>query len=69
MAISNAKSSEVVKSNYELKSMKIDNTNVRAVVSVSARDLDATRVDAAVVPASKFGLEILCGASCAVGAM
>ncbi|ELY1864396.1 hypothetical protein SL013_003871 [Serratia marcescens] len=69
MKNSNAKVAEVVKGNYELKSVEITQNNTRAVISISARDLDASRMNAAPVSASKFGLEILCGASCAVGAM
>ncbi|MBH1931420.1 hypothetical protein [Serratia rubidaea] len=69
MKNSNAKVAEVVKGNYELKSVEIAQNNTRAVISISARDLDASRMNAAPVSASKFGLEILCGASCAVGAM
>ncbi|MGC0807638.1 hypothetical protein WKH24_00040 [Pantoea agglomerans] len=66
---SNAKVAEVVKGNYELKSVEIVQNNTRAMISMSARDLDASRINAAPVSASKFGLEVLCGASCAVGAM
>lgn len=69
MKNSNAKVAEVVKGNYELKSVEIAQNNTRAVISISAHDLDASRMNAAPVSASKFGLEILCGASCAVGAM
>lgn len=69
MKNSNAKVAEVVKGNYELKSVEIAQNNTRAVISISASDLDASRMNAAPVSASKFGLEILCGASCAVGAM
>lgn len=69
MKNSNAKVAEVVKGNYELKSVEMSQSNTRAVISISARDLDASRMNASPVSASKFGLEVLCGASCAVGAM
>ncbi|GBQ24696.1 hypothetical protein AA12717_1860 [Gluconacetobacter sacchari DSM 12717] len=69
MIISTKTISEMVKSNYGMKSVEIERSNARVVVSVSARDLDTARMNTAPIPASKFGLEVLCGASCAVGAM
>jgi hypothetical protein len=41
-------------------------TSVRTDVSV--RDLESMRVEQAFVPASKHGLETICGASCETGA-
>lgn len=35
---------------------------------LSVRDLEAMRVERAYVPASKHGLETICGASCETGA-
>lgn len=66
----NAKPAATLVSNYERK--WIDVTPRQAthrVVFDSAIDLDTARTTALPVPASKFALESLCGASGAIGAM
>jgi hypothetical protein len=60
-----------IESNFNLKNLNIAlvpsaRSADRAVMSI--RDLEALRVDQRSVPASKHGLETICGASCETGA-
>ncbi|RUL74956.1 hypothetical protein [Dyella choica] len=56
-------------SNYQLKTTEmIDRSAVKQWITASAPELDKARTSARPVPASKFSLEGLCGASGAIGA-
>ena len=70
MNTKNLKYAKAIISNYQLKAgeMPIHQTT-RNIIRISSQDLDAARTSAKPVSASKFGLETICGASCAVGAM
>jgi hypothetical protein len=56
--------------NFNLKNVEVDlipeSTAQRADLSVE--ELEAMRVSRPAVPASKNGLEVICGASCEIGA-
>lgn len=60
-----------IESNFNLKNLSVElvpsaRSAERAVMSV--RDLEALRTERRSVPASKHGLETICGASCETGA-
>jgi hypothetical protein len=57
-------------SNFELKKQVVDLLGAPVVgrASVTLDDLEAIRTRTAVVPASRSGLETICGASCETGA-
>lgn len=46
----------------------IDETIAAEQVAMTIEELEAIRTAAHVLPASKYGLEVLCGASCETGA-
>ncbi|ESX79999.1 hypothetical protein [Mesorhizobium sp. LSHC414A00] len=59
------------KSLFSLKTEAVQLTPVSrraAYVTISLAELEATRTHAAKIPASKHGLEAICGASCETGA-
>ena len=61
----------VLRSNFDLKNtetMLITAQGAAQTVSMSLRDLEAFRVVRHPVPASKHGLEVICGGSCETGA-
>ncbi len=61
----------VQSSNFRLKNELVELIPPGAVaprVSMNVRDLEAMRTQRSAVPASKHGLEIICGASCETGA-
>ena len=58
-------------SNFDLKQTSVDllgSTRSSITVTRTVAELEAMRVERAVVPASKFGLETITGASCETGA-
>jgi hypothetical protein len=55
-------------SNFDLKTRYVDLQTPLARSVRSIRELDALRVAAKPVSASKHGLEVICGASCETGA-
>ena len=57
-----------IRSNYEMKENLLE-LPPQTGTQLSLSELEARRTTAAFVPASKFGLEAICGASCEVGAM
>lgn len=65
-------SAAVQSSNFALKTEVVELIAARPRTSVSPSitigDLEALRVDSALVPASKHGLETICGGSCETGA-
>ncbi len=65
------KQDAVVHNNFNLKNVEVDvlpsATSVQAAF-VSVEALEAGRAGAKKVPASKHGLETICGASCETGA-
>jgi hypothetical protein len=60
----------VQSTNFDLKNEMVEliPTGVTRTASVSLDDLEAMRTASAFVPASKHGLEVICGASCETGA-
>lgn len=63
--------STVQSTNFGLKNEQVElipSTGTAMRVSLSVRDLEALRTSGAFVPASKHGLETICGASCETGA-
>jgi hypothetical protein len=63
--------STVQSSNFGLKNELVElipSAGAATHVSLGVRDLEAMRTSAAFVPASKHGLETICGASCETGA-
>lgn len=57
--------------NFNLKNVAVDlipETRTAQPVEMSMEDLEALRVGRPSVPASKNGLEVICGASCEIGA-
>ncbi|MFJ2995672.1 hypothetical protein [Pandoraea sp. NPDC087047] len=70
MSKSNAKHAAEINSNYQLKSTEMQHRiGSKQMVRMSALELDIARTTSSAIPASKFGLEKILGASCAVGAM
>jgi hypothetical protein len=64
-------SAEMQSSNFALKSEVVELIASRprsSVSSVTIGELEAMRVESALVPASKHGLETICGGSCETGA-
>lgn len=58
-------------SNFNLKNEVVDLVGHRvgaAIVHVSLRDLERMRAERAFIPASRHGVETICGASCETGA-
>ena len=58
-------------SNFDLKTELVElipSGGVATRVVMSVRELEAIRIGGAAVPASKHGLETICGASCETGA-
>ena len=55
-------------SNFALKAHYVDLLTPAAQVTKRVRELEALRATAKPVPASKHGLEVICGASCETGA-
>lgn len=63
--------SAVQSSNFDLKTELVELIPARGVstrVVMSVHELETIRVSGAAVPASKHGLESICGASCETGA-
>jgi hypothetical protein len=59
------------KGNFNLKNVVVDlfaTGTTAAPVHVSLDALEAMRVNRRIIPASKYGLETICGASCETGA-
>jgi hypothetical protein len=60
-----------IKSNFDLKNTAVDlipaGTGAKRI-RMSIADLEDMRTSARAVPASKHGLELICGASCDTGA-
>lgn len=59
--------------NFNLKNVVVDlfvtdRSTTAAPVDVSLDALEAMRVSRRIIPASKYGLERICGASCETGA-
>ncbi|HEY4178793.1 MAG TPA: hypothetical protein VGM90_18230 [Kofleriaceae bacterium] len=56
--------------NFNLKNTAVDLIPERSAqpADISMEELEALRVSHAAVPASKNGLEVICGASCEIGA-
>ncbi|HEY4057159.1 MAG TPA: hypothetical protein VGM39_11150 [Kofleriaceae bacterium] len=56
--------------NFNLKNTAVEliPEHTAQPADVSMEDLEAMRVGRAAVPASKNGLEVICGASCEIGA-
>ena len=66
-----AVSTAVQSSNFDLKKELVElipSGSVAGHFSMSVRDLESLRTERAFVPASKHGLEAICGASCETGA-
>ncbi len=64
-------STAVQSSNFDLKNELVElspSSTVALRVSMGVRDLEAMRTQRISVPASKHGLETICGASCETGA-
>jgi hypothetical protein len=59
-----------VQSNFDLKNVEVDLLAVpsAAAGSMTIGALESFRVSRLAVPASKHGLEVLCGGSCETGA-
>jgi hypothetical protein len=57
-------------SNFQLKNTAVDliGKGVGETATLSIEALEAMRTERAAVPASKHGLEAICGASCETGA-
>jgi hypothetical protein len=58
-------------SNFDLKFQSVDlitGNDASKSTPLGLRELEAIRVGEAPVPASKHGLEVICGASCETGA-
>ncbi|MGC1498337.1 MAG: hypothetical protein WA790_21200 [Sulfitobacter sp.] len=55
-------------SNFDLKAKYVDLHSQNAGKTLTVSELEGLRADAASVPASKHGLEVICGASCETGA-
>lgn len=61
--------SKVQSNNFELKQQFADlSPSIRSSKSMSMQTLEARRVSGASIPASRNGLEVICGASCETGA-
>jgi hypothetical protein len=58
-----------ITSKYEMKSTQLNSAHAQRIVQRDALQLDMMRVASAPIPASKHGLETICGASCAIGAL
>ncbi|HVV86683.1 MAG TPA: hypothetical protein VHE35_26675 [Kofleriaceae bacterium] len=57
--------------NFNLKNVAVElipETHQAAKADLSIEELEAMRVGRPAVPASKNGLEVICGASCEIGA-
>jgi hypothetical protein len=56
--------------NFNLKNVAVDLIPEHAPerAEISMADLEAMRVERPAVPASKNGLEVICGGSCEIGA-
>jgi hypothetical protein len=59
--------------NFNLKNVAVDliptpGTEGNARAELSIAELEAMRANRPAVPASKHGLEVICGASCEIGA-
>jgi hypothetical protein len=56
--------------NFNLKNVAVDLIPEHATeqVEISMTDLEAMRAERPAVPASKNGLEVICGGSCEIGA-
>ena len=55
-------------SNFDLKTQYVDLHTRGVAKTLSVKELEALRAEASAVPASKHGLEVICGASCETGA-
>lgn len=64
----NIKANVSTQSNFDLKRIVVARATTARTKVVSLADLEAARVGRQSVPASKFGLEVICGASCETGA-
>jgi hypothetical protein len=70
MEMNSNKNTQTVQSKFQLKDgLLASPARNKRYVAAAALDLDNARVTAQATPASKFGLETICGASCAVGAL
>lgn len=60
----------VQSSNFNLKHEVVEliPTAIARTATISVQELEAQRVNGAFIPASKHGLEVVCGASCETGA-
>ncbi|MDU9037058.1 hypothetical protein NHG95_28410 [Pseudomonas corrugata] len=58
-----------ITSKYQMKSTTLNSDHSQRVIQRDALQLDMARVSSAPIPASKHGLEMICGASCAIGAL
>lgn len=65
----NTKAKVSSQSNFDLKRSIVDRAEATRHAPIALADLEAARVGNKRVPASKFGLEVICGASCETGAM
>jgi hypothetical protein len=54
--------------NFDLKAQYADLAPASARAALSLKDLEARRVSGSTLTASKYGLEVICGASCETGA-
>lgn len=56
--------------NFDLKNQMVQlvSSGTAALKTVSLGELEAFRTRPSAIPASKYGLEVLCGASCETGA-
>jgi hypothetical protein len=67
----NQKLASLQSSNFELKSKSVDlvgRVRMTERASLTVSDLETLRTTRAAIPASKHGLETICGASCETGA-
>jgi hypothetical protein len=61
----------VAHSNFDLKNISVNLIPPQAesqVAFLSVQELEAVRAERRAVPASKHGLEVICGGSCETGA-
>lgn len=64
----NTKANVSSESNFDLKRIVVARATAARVKTITLGDLEAARIGRQGVPASKFGLEVICGASCETGA-
>lgn len=56
-------------SNFQMKNQVVELAPAnRSTATMTVRELEAIRTGRAAIPASKHGLEAICGASCETGA-